>query len=165
MRTAEWRAANPELAKSRRRAHYDENKDKVKMQHRVWAKANPIKMHEYEKSFRKNHREKYHAKREALRLKSEFGITIDDYNRMLMEQGGVCAICERPERSKFNGKVCKLSVDHCHRTGFVRGLLCFDCNSSIGRMGDDPVRLDAAAHYLRSAVAHIVSNPGTKVRA
>lgn len=77
------------------------------------------------------------------RLLKEYGITREDYARMLEAQGGVCAICQgaRPD-----GK--PLYVDHCHTTGAVRALLCTQCNTGIGMFGDDPDRLLAAAAYL-----------------
>jgi hypothetical protein len=72
-----------------------------------------------------------------------YGLTPGDYDRMLAEQDGACAICTRPEP---NGKA--LHVDHCHATGQVRALLCGQCNRALGQMQDDPDRLLAAAAYL-----------------
>lgn len=72
------------------------------------------------------------------------------YDAMLAAQGGVCAICGRPEtRPAPNGQPSRLHVDHNHSTGLVRGLLCNNCNQAIGKMGDDPDRLITAAEYLR----------------
>lgn len=62
---------------------------------------------------------------------------------MLEAQGGVCAICRRPSDPA------PLHVDHDHRTGAIRGLLCSPCNTAIGLLGDDPDRMMAAAAYLR----------------
>jgi hypothetical protein len=62
------------------------------------------------------------------RLK-KFGITEEDYYKMLNKQGGVCAICKGPPDKRWG----KLSVDHCHETGSVRGLLCISCNTNLGR--------------------------------
>ncbi len=84
-------------------------------------------------------------------LMKAFGITQDQFDQMLKDQGGGCAICKRPETGKSRTKKIKsLSVDHCHDTGEIRGLLCFDCNVSLGKMGDSPERLEAAARYIRS---------------
>jgi len=63
------------------------------------------------------------------------------------KQGGVCALCAAPFRGWGRGDR-RLMVDHDHETGGVRGLLCGDCNTAIGRFGDDPVRLRAAAEYI-----------------
>lgn len=79
-------------------------------------------------------------------LRSLYGMTLEQYNGMLEDQGGVCKIC---------GNTCvsrrRLSVDHCHVTGKIRGLLCMKCNRGIGMLGDSPEMLDLASAYLRSA--------------
>lgn len=77
------------------------------------------------------------------RLKRAFGIGLSEYNRMLAVQGGGCAICGGPDRRH------SLSVDHCHSTGRVRGLLCGHCNTGIGLLKDSPTMLLAAALYLQ----------------
>lgn len=79
-------------------------------------------------------------------LKRMYGITVADYDRMLTEQRGVCAICQSPPNPTSRFK--HLSVDHCHRTGNVRGLLCHNCNKAIGLLRDDPSRVTAVAQYL-----------------
>lgn len=73
-------------------------------------------------------------------LKYMYGLTPDDFDRLVEEQGGGCAIC--------GSSVSRLQVDHCHESGVVRGLLCGGCNSGLGHMRDDPVRLRAAAEYV-----------------
>lgn len=82
-------------------------------------------------------------------LRKTFGISAEDYYRMLNEQGGVCAICGGSEprgRSKT-----RFAVDHCHKTGKVRGLLCGPCNTGIGHLRDDVANLRAAIKYLERA--------------
>lgn len=77
-------------------------------------------------------------------LRKLFGITLDDYKRMLEEQGGVCAICKGPEPVyKY------FPVDHCHTTGRVRGLLCSHCNKGLGSFKDSADALQAAIEYLK----------------
>ena len=73
----------------------------------------------------------------------KYGVTRKDYDTMLVAQAGVCAICGKAE----NGK--RLAIDHCHKTGEVRGLLCALCNTAIGKLNDDPELLERAAMYLR----------------
>lgn len=68
----------------------------------------------------------------ARQVRLKYGITVEDYDLMLAEQGGVCKICKRPETSVRNGKVRRMPVDHDHDTGEVRGLLCMLCNSRLG---------------------------------
>lgn len=67
---------------------------------------------------------------------------------MLEQQDYCCAICRLTETKARASVVMALAVDHNHRTGKVRGLLCNACNLSIGKMRDDPTRLRAAATYL-----------------
>ena len=88
--------------------------------------------------------------RRMARLLSEYGISGDDYVKMLADQNGGCAICGDDGKTS-NGGV--LHVDHCHDSLRVRGLLCANCNQAIGKMRDDPDRLRRAADYLeRSCV-------------
>ena len=78
------------------------------------------------------------------RLKYRYGITLDEYNEMLKNQNGVCAICKLSEKDK------NLAVDHDHITGQVRGLLCRDCNESIGKFKHSFEILRNAASYLEA---------------
>jgi hypothetical protein len=80
---------------------------------------------------------------------NRFGVDQSWYGKKFAEQHGVCAICNQPEKTKQQGKVQRLSVDHDHKTGKPRGLLCAACNRAIGLMKEDPQRLEAAARYLR----------------
>lgn len=84
------------------------------------------------------------------KLKSRYGITPEQYNEMLIIQNNCCAICGNEETAINVGtnKIQKLAVDHCHRTGKVRGLLCQDCNRGIGKFHDDISRLKKAIEYL-----------------
>lgn len=89
-------------------------------------------------------------------LVSNYGITIDDYFALLEKQGGVCAICGRgPENFEVtdkNGVVKSYSrflVDHDHKTGTVRGLLCRGCNSGLGHFQDSTDVMFKAISYLK----------------
>lgn len=82
------------------------------------------------------------------RLPKKYGITVEDYEQMLLEQGGACAICRRAETVVMRGKVKPLSVDHDHESGRVRGLLCHECNVGLGKFKDNVARLKAAVTYL-----------------
>lgn len=84
----------------------------------------------------------------AANLKRDYGITVDDYDQMHEEQGGVCATCGCPETEMFRGKVRRLSVDHCHETGLVRGLLCGKCNKALGMIRDNVGTLRKMISYL-----------------
>lgn len=82
-------------------------------------------------------------------IKERYGITAEQYWALYEAQGGSCYICQRA-----TGKVRRLSVDHDHATGYVRGLLCRPCNTVVGRFRDDPDSFDRAAGYLRRPPAH-----------
>jgi len=78
------------------------------------------------------------------------GLTGSEYERLLKEQNGCCAICGRPNGHRScNGNECKLAVDHDHKTGTVRGLLCNNCNRGLGRFKDSVKLLEAAICYLQ----------------
>lgn len=94
------------------------------------------------------HRDRYHNDTDGYRnyyYTRTYKISLEDYNELMMKQGGVCAIC---------GHVCKtgrkLSVDHCHTTGRVRGLLCGECNNGIGKLKDSIPLLEKAIRYLKA---------------
>jgi hypothetical protein len=71
------------------------------------------------------------------------------YIEKFAEQKGLCKMCNKPETLVSNGRLENLSIDHCHITGVLRGLLCRRCNTAIGYLNDDPVLVDRAAAYLR----------------
>jgi hypothetical protein len=78
-------------------------------------------------------------------LKNAYGITLEDYQKMLDEQDCKCKICSKPAEECVRGI---LDVDHCHRTGKIRGLLCTDCNNLLGRAKDSVQILQNAMIYL-----------------
>ena len=81
-------------------------------------------------------------------LQRNYGISLDDYNAMLKEQDGRCAICKSTEH-RGSARVTAFFVDHCHATGAVRGLLCNSCNRALGNFGDDIATLQNAINYLQ----------------
>ncbi len=120
--------ANPELrriARERTQVWVRDNPDRKQANNRAYAASGRKKP-----SDRKSH------------LKRTFGLTLEDYDRMLAEQDGGCAICGDPPGTTA------LHVDHCHETGEVRGLLCFRCNSALGNLRDDPDIITLALVYV-----------------
>lgn len=83
------------------------------------------------------------------RILRVFNITEVDYEIMLKLQNGVCAICSQINKINKAGKIRPLSVDHDHKTGIVRKLLCDACNHMLGKAKDNPEILEKAANYLR----------------
>lgn len=126
---ARWRKANPEKARAAVRRSYHKHRGQRLEDAKAYRLANPDKILR-------------NARVQNLRL---YGLTPDDYQRMLVAQGGTCAVCNGTNPS---GR--RLAVDHDHGGGAVRGLLCLACNRGIGALSDDPARLRAAAEYLEA---------------
>lgn len=85
---------------------------------------------------------------EATRLWA-YGLSREDFERMVAEQGGCCAICgERPDPEAELPRQRVLHIDHDHATGAVRQLLCWKCNCGLGNFGDDIDKMTAALAYL-----------------
>lgn len=87
---------------------------------------------------------------------NKYGMTEADYDIILEQQGGLCAICGTDE-AYYTRAYDHFHTDHCHLTGVVRGLLCNTCNRALGLLHDDPHILEVALAYLQSDPVH----PGT----
>lgn len=83
-------------------------------------------------------------------LERKYRITEGEYNQLLMLQGGVCKICGVHPKSR------RLAVDHDHRTGRIRGLLCHRCNRGLQWFSDRPERLRRAAYYIECSVLSVL---------
>ena len=112
-----------------KRQWYQDNKEEAKARVRQWRKGHPDTV-------------KGITRKQRLR---RLGMTPADYDALWKKQGGCCAICERAE---WECKGRRLDVDHDHTTGKVRGLLCRECNMTLGMVGDDAHRLMRAVKYL-----------------
>ena len=89
-------------------------------------------------------------------LRDSFDLSLDEYRKMLEAQDGKCAICSQPETHKRNGKLKALAVDHNHKTGAIRGLLCyFDNSQRLGRGNEDPEIHERLADYLRHGAERV----------
>lgn len=146
-----WRSQTPErkaqkLASQRKR--YAEKREEIKV---------------YQKEYCRNNKEKRDAtaRRRIERLKQagtwqtltreygmrhRHGLTLEQYDQMLAAQGGVCAICGDPPTVGFNKR---LHIDHDHKTGVKRGLLCMHCNHSLERLEKYPDWAEKATAYLK----------------
>ena len=83
-------------------------------------------------------------------LRKNYGTTLEWYREQLFKQNNVCAICKQQETAVIKGKVISMSVDHCHKTGKARGLLCLKCNQGLGFFRDSEDILKSAISYLNS---------------
>jgi hypothetical protein len=113
-------------------------------------KRNSLKEREYQKKYRDNNKDK----RKNVMLKIRFNLTLEEYNSMLEQQGGVCKLCGKEETARKNNSEEKrmLAVDHDHDTGKVRGLLCAKCNVQLGHYEKSKQRAAEFERYLEEAV-------------
>ena len=134
-RNLRWRTRFPEKHK----ANFDN-----------WRVGNKEKRNEYARKWhaktRAENPAKYREKTRRHILKRKYGITPEDYDRMLAEQGGHCALCSKTESDEKHGR---LNIDHCHTTGKVRGLLCTPHNRALGTLGDNEEGIARALKYIQ----------------
>lgn len=114
-----------------RHNYYKNNKLRTKETCKLWVKNNPHKM------------KLYYKKQD---LKKLYGLTIEKFNNMLREQNYNCAICAQ-HMSNCTKKT--LYVDHCHKTGKIRKLICGNCNSGLGMFKDRIDLLQLAISYIK----------------
>ena len=147
MTKAEYYQQNKERLKAQAKARYWANRDAILAQERARRLADPeAHRQRRERDYAKFGDRRREAARDYARRNPgrRFGLTAEQYQGMLEAQGGVCAICKRKDPKK------RLSVDHCHKSGKIRALLCSTCNLVLGKFLDDPNLFTAAAEYLRS---------------
>ena len=102
---------------------------------------------QYYKDWRKNNPDKV-VKNRRTGLLRKYGLTEADYNNLLAKQSYACAICKTTDpKDRWN----RFHVDHCHTSSKVRGLLCSQCNTGLGKFYDNIESLSTAIEYLRSA--------------
>jgi hypothetical protein len=123
--------------------YYKENKQTSDERSKLWRQQNVEKSRAISKKA-------YHKdtnKQRARQLNKYYGLTTDQYNQMLLSQNDCCAICNQHRKTltKF------LCVDHDHKSGLIRGLLCSTCNKALGLLKDDPSNLFKAYQYLTNS--------------
>lgn len=124
-------------------------KEKARRQHER-IQADPV-LREKERAWRAQYRDTEKAIRARRRRDlARMGVTLEQYDALFARQSGVCALCRKPERWRGKARTAFLTVDHCHQTGRVRGLLCRTCNRGLGLLGDTVDALGCAFQYLRA---------------
>jgi hypothetical protein len=106
--------------------------ERITKRNQVWRDKNRDKINDYykkNKSQRKSH------------LKNTYGITLEQFDEIVSSQNNRCPICDNP--------TIEFAVDHCHRTGDIRGIICNYCNSGLGYFKDDIKALEGAIRYLQ----------------
>jgi len=135
-RNKEYRLSNPDKTSAARKLYYETHKEQEKAQ---------MKTYQSNLEFRKRENRKVSSDTTRSRfLKYKFGITIEQYDEMLANQNGVCAICDRPSSNGY-----RLAVDHSHTTNKNRELLCHKCNTSLGLLNEDINTLTKMIEYLK----------------
>jgi len=124
------------------------NYEKAKMIASNWKKSNPQKVRDYDKKWHNENNERRKdypsAKRwKQYQLKHLYGLSLEDFKKILEKQSGVCAVCES---SLIEGSIC---VDHNHKTQKIRGLLCGNCNVGIGHFKENEKYLYSAIKYIQ----------------
>jgi hypothetical protein len=128
-----WLTRNKQSVNAKAKAEYALDGSKQREQASRWYAEN---------------KERGRQTRRAWKLLKKFAVTEADYQRMLEQQGGVCAICRGTQ-------TVRLAVDHSHKTGDTRGLLCRRCNLGLGFFDDSPGTLMAAIAYLARSVKEV----------
>jgi hypothetical protein len=124
-----------------RKATYPERRDWAIARAKAWAEANRERYLQYQEEYRQSGRKALSNRKSH--LKRKFGMSLEDYQRLLTLQGGRCAICGDPPPADA-----AFHVDHDHETGAVRGLLCVRCNNGLGQFREDPQLLVMASQYV-----------------
>ncbi len=138
----EYRQNNKERLKTQKRAYYEKNKDRILAKNDRWRRDNPEQL-------KASRRKAYGKRKTSVRewnLQHNYKISLIEFNEMFILQDGRCAICKRHQSELSKA----LHVDHDHKTGDVRGLLCAHCNLALGGFRDDMSRLKQAIVYLEN---------------
>lgn len=123
---------------ARQKLWYQANREKAIADVKQWQHENREHLLQYRKAYRKRRK----VQDRDQHLKRTFGFSLVEYELMLVDQGGGCAICgKQPVASA-------LHVDHDHESGEIRGLLCVGCNNALGQFRDDVALLARASNYL-----------------
>lgn len=120
------------------------NKEKKRLRCKEWYYQNREKSLAQGKAWYRAHKDIVKQRSRDGELLRNFGLTRADYNRLWQIQGGMCAIC-KIHQLDINKN---LRVDHCHKTNRVRGLLCHNCNVSLGLMKESIEALKTMIIYL-----------------
>ncbi len=134
-----WRERHPERAKQASQRYKAANPEKTKAVRKAWKMDNPGKVLKSEQERRARNPEKM----KAVYLRRMYGMDIAEFQALRL---GHCPIC-RTDSPAGKG----WTVDHCHSTGAVRGVICSRCNAGLGHFRDDISLLEAAIDYLRKA--------------
>jgi hypothetical protein len=145
----EYKNNNKDKIRSYQENYREVNKDKRVLYDKEFYQDNKEKLLAASKVYRENHKEELKKYRKDNKdkwrkrhLKEKYGLELEDYQKMYKEQKGKCKICDNHYET--------LCVDHNHKTGEIRKLLCKSCNTGIGLLQDSPTITERATEYLRA---------------
>lgn len=95
-------------------------------------------------------KEKWRRYRQNGVFKRRYGITLEQYEKMVTDQENKCLICKKEPDNYGPKQNHVLSVDHCHKTGKIRGLLCHRCNTALGAFHESPEIIIKALEYIKN---------------
>ena len=156
-----WRQRHPDYDREKSAAYYQQNRDRIlaaqrerwltdpkfRERHRVHARKNKERYNARDRERYRNDpavREKINARNLAAYFQRTYGITMEERAAMLAKQNNACAVCHKPF-TKSSG----MHLDHDHKTGKNRELLCRNCNTAIGMLYEDLTIVAGLDHYLR----------------
>ena len=149
---AKFREKNREILVEKNMIYKAQNRDIVNAWNKKDRKENPEKYRKYEANYIIKHGIEKVRKKEVARL---HGISVKQYDELHEKQNGLCEICGKPEKrlSRTKGDKMPLCLDHCHickekGQHIIRGLLCHNCNSAMGKLHDDIDILKSMISYL-----------------
>jgi hypothetical protein len=134
---------NPEA----QRAYRERNRERLAVERRANYAKNPEKERARQRAYVARDPERVARRLREWHLKRKYGITLEQWEALFEKQGSVCAICGTTEPNHNHG----WQTDHCHKTGAIRGILCFSCNLVLGHLGDDKDRIQRFYTYLAAA--------------
>lgn len=165
-----WNKENKERIREQSRQRYELNKEKRLKYIKEWGQKNKEKVVGYKKRYSSNNKEKVILARTRYKKnnpdkikdieiadrtknywrveKCRYGLSPIEFSEMLVTQKFKCLICEQ----ELSFYMRRPPIDHCHKTGMVRGVLCEQCNSGIGQFKDNPKLLRNAANYLELSI-------------
>jgi hypothetical protein len=134
---------NPEICRKRSMSWKKSNKNKVKNYRRNYRKKNKTRENTLRRVWRLNHKDKV----KNTLLKRSYGITIDQFNKLIFDQKNSCGICNKSLNGKYPYKP---TVDHIHnKIKKIRGILCQKCNSALGLFRDNPQTMLSAIKWIK----------------
>jgi hypothetical protein len=145
------REESKEKRKLSSQLYYENNKESIDEYRKKWREEHREYKKEYDIIYRQKNKERIISDKKLwhksdngknYRLVKNFGITLEEYNKMFDEQKGLCYICSEAD-------TVKLAVDHNHNTGAIRRLLCKKCNVAIGLLKEDPQIIENVLNYIK----------------